>query len=106
VVKYYSGIRKDEGWKYSKDYGPLIKDVVKEMSRSMEEEYGERMNEKMQLAYVLPKSQLRLLNNKKIEEKIKKEENYEMKYGYERYIWEGHPKLEEISIERLKEWTS
>jgi hypothetical protein len=106
VVKYYSGKRKDEGWKYEKEYGPLIKDVVKEMKKEVEEGYGERMNEEMQLAYVLPNSQLKLLNNKKIEERIKKEENYEMKYGYERYIWEGHPKLEEITIETLKAWTS
>ena len=105
-MKYYSGKRKDEGWKYEKEYGPLIKDVVKEMKKEVEEEYGERMNEEMQLAYVLPNSQLKLLNNKKIEERIKKEENYEMKYGYERYIWEGHPKLEEITIETLKAWTS
>jgi hypothetical protein len=75
VLKYYVK-GEDEGWKYEKGYGVLIKDMVKvSIKKSEKKEIGE----KEQLEYVIPLKEI---------EKIKDEE-YKLKNTYHRYIWEG-----------------
>ena len=71
VYKYYVGESKEWGWKYKYEYGPLVKDVMEYECESERE--SKAYDVKRQEAYVLPK-----------------ELEGEMKWGFSKYIWEGH----------------
>jgi 5'-3' exonuclease len=66
------------------------------------------VNEITQLSYVLPKKSLKLLP-KKIHEKLMKTmddkypENCELEWSFCKYLWEAHPKLPSININKLEQ---
>jgi 5'-3' exonuclease len=110
VLKYYSGKEIDKGWKYGKDYGPLLSELseISKIEKKEKEEEEGWIRAKVQLAYVLPKESHKIIG----EETEKYLEGYKELYpkrikyqwDYCRYLWEAHPILPEIPLEELLKW--
>jgi 5'-3' exonuclease len=129
---YYNEELKSESEAYMLDYAPLLRDVLLLCDvlilgevlleckyceycklRSVEGEEFEREMCKLdaysQLSYVLPRSSLNLLP-KELEESLLKESSElyplscDLEIAYCSYLWECHPKLPEIGLERIKKW--
>ena len=101
VYNYYTK-GQDNGWDYRKTYGPLLKDIVRNID-SFQEESPIKINPVTpmeQMLYVLPKKGLYLLGDD-YEIKIGNIANYkddcECDISYKRYMWERHPKLPHVS---------
>ena len=97
-------------WSYSYSYPPLMKDLqryilqYKGIDKTLDK-HMEPFSVDLQLAYVLPKSNLNLSKNcNYLLEKYP--ENYPEKYGFQwafcRYFWEAHILLPNISSEKLE----
>ena len=69
---------------------------------------NEPVSQLTQLSYVLPKASLTLLP-KKIKETLIKNmhdnypDNCELEWSFCKYLWEAHPKLPNININKLEE---
>lgn len=117
VCTYYSGDCLDWKWKYNYHYPPLFSDVCKYIphfeTKFIEQQLSSRsfhsFSPYTQLAYVLPKQQLKLLPNK-----IQKflldhyselyHDEYEFQWAFCRYFWESHPILPKIELDILEKW--
>ena len=114
-IKYYSGNCTDWEWSYKYNYPPLFEDLIKYIpyfdTIYFENEIFKPINPFLQLAYVIPKSQLSLLP-KNIENKIKKDfiqcypDNINFHWAFCRYFWESHPVLPDINIQELDNYIS
>lgn len=109
VLKYYTVECKDWRWRYEKSYPPLLSDIEKNITKEkiVIVENKNAFSEYVQLAYVLPYSQLNLLP-KEICEELKtkyahlyKKENRYGKWVYKRYIWESNANLPYISLNEM-----
>ena len=114
VFKYYTKGCPDWRWKYNYSYPPLLTDLKNFVPHFETDFIKPNMNKpflpKVQLAYVLPREQLYLLN-------LKNEQLLHATYshlypqiiGFQwtfcRYFWEAHVKLPEITNTTLDRWT-
>jgi 5'-3' exoribonuclease 2 len=116
VFKYYSKGCPDWKWKYNYSYPPLLKDLMKYVPGKNEELIKEHVLNKpfhpfLQLSYVLPYSQHKLLPIK-IADFLKSNfityypKKYGLKWAFCRYFWEAHPEIPEIGVEMLENWDS
>ena len=117
VCAYYSGDCPDWKWKYNYHYPPLFSDLCKYIphfeTKFIEQQLTSRCKQSFspytQLAYVLPKQQLKLLP-----EKIQKFlldhyselycDEYQFQWAFCRYFWESHPVLPKIELDMLEQW--
>ena len=112
VFKYYTTGCVDWRWKYDFHYPPLLNDLknyIPSWDTSMIESNSNLpVTEIIQLSYVLPKKSLKLLP-KKIQDKLiktmsdKYPENCQLEWSFCKYLWEAHPKLPSININKLEE---
>ena len=112
VFKYYTSGCIDWRWKYDFHYPPLLNDLknyIPSWDTSMIETNNNLpVNEITQLSYVLPKKSLNLLP-KKVKYKLIKSfedkypENCELEWSFCKYLWEAHPKLPLININKLEQ---
>jgi len=125
--KYYTNACPDWRWTYNYHYAPLMADVLKFIP-ALDTELLEQQNDDnnsnnsnnssastrytplkpmVQLSYVLPKAGLSLLP-KTLERRILEtigecySENWEFEWSFCRYFWEAHPKMTQISIDKLE----
>jgi len=114
VLKYYTQGCPDWKWKYQYNYPPLFSDLKIyiphfEMDFIKPSKNNHSFSPQLQLAYVLPKSQLHLLP-KKIKDFLLKNYGeyypveYQMQWAFCRYFWESHPQLPEIPLNLLEQW--
>ena len=101
VYNYYTK-GEDNGWEYTKGYGALLKDIVKNMEYVQEDPPSKKIivSQLEQMLYVLPKKGLYLLGKdyeSKIDSRVKYEDDCECEISYKRYMWERHPKLSKIN---------
>jgi 5'-3' exonuclease len=110
VYRYYNEDCPNWKWKYNYHYPPLFSDLCKFVPKDGAEilsPEGGCVSPIMQLCYVLPRTNLRLLP-KRVEETIKNHylhlypERFEFKWAFCRYFWEAHPILPEITLDLLK----
>ena len=117
VCAYYSGDCPDWKWKYNYHYPPLFSDLCKYVphfeTKFIEQQLSSRSTHSFspytQLAYVLPKQQLKLLP-----EKIHKFlldhyselycDEYQFQWAFCRYFWESHPILPKMELDMLEKW--
>lgn len=115
VFKYYTNGCPDWKWKYNYSYPPLIKDLVKYVPKEkfdfIQPNESIPFSPYLQLAYVLPLSNLGLLPEpisrfliENFDEYYPTEYNF--KWAFCRYFWEAHPVLPDIPIETLENWNS
>jgi 5'-3' exonuclease len=113
VYKYYTKSCPDWRWKYNYNYPPLFTDLCKYTQFFVKESKIENKNrpylDYIQLAYVLPRSNLDLLPLRIREYLINNyvdlyPREYKFNWCFCRYLWEAHPILPEISIEILDDW--
>ena len=114
VFKYYTKGCPDWRWKYNYNYPPLLVDLQKFVPHFEMDFIKPNANKpflpKVQLAYVLPREQLYLLNLKN--EKLLHDayshlypQTVEFQWTFCRYFWEAHVKLPEITLITLDRWT-
>jgi 5'-3' exonuclease len=112
VFKYYTSGCPDWKWKYNYSYPPLLRDLIKYTPISNTEFILPHKNNfpfspYLQLAYVLPKSQLQLLP-RNMELHIRENyinyypDQYEFIWAFCRYFWEAHPVLNDIPKDILE----
>jgi 5'-3' exonuclease len=112
VYKYYTVDCPDWHWKYSYNYAPLLCDLVQyipdKKTAFIEDNDHLPFFSEVQLFYVLPRCQLKLMPVNFRELAMKKylylyPDEYEFHWAFCRYFWEAHPLLPNISIELLHE---
>ena len=108
---YYNSKCIDWRFKYNYNYPPLFQDLLKFIpyfeTRFLEEKEFNPINDKVQLAYVLPRDSLTLIPNININILTNTLNNYyKLDYDFEwafcRYFWESHVKIPELKIEELE----
>lgn len=119
--KYYTNACPDWRWTYDYHYAPLMMDVLKYMpaldTDLLEQQSDDNstnikgkhtpLKPMVQLSYVLPKAGLSLLP-KTLERRILEamdecySENWEFEWSFCRYFWEAHPKMAQLSIDKLE----
>ena len=119
--KYYTNTCPDWRWTYDYHYAPLMMDVLKYMpaldTDLLEQQSDDNstnikgkhtpLKPMVQLSYVLPKAGLSLLP-KTLERRILEamdecySENWEFEWSFCRYFWEAHPKMAQLSIDKLE----
>jgi 5'-3' exonuclease len=109
VFKYYTSGCPDWKWKYHHSYPPLFKDLIKYIPSNNRMEFilphskNKPFSPYLQLAYVLPGSQLSLLPNE-ITNYLRTNyhafypEQYDFLWAFCRYFWEAHPILPDIPM--------
>lgn len=113
VFKYYTTGCPDWKWKYNHSYPPLFKDLIKSIPNTNTMEFIiQHSNNKpfspyLQLAYVLPSSQLSLLPSNMmnfLRENYHQfyPEQYDFIWAFCRYFWEAHPILPDVPINILE----
>lgn len=117
VFKYYTSGCPDWKWKYKYSYPPLFKDIIQFIPRdsprnSLFEFIRPHDNNRpfspyLQLAYVLPGSQLTLLPSAMKQHILTNypeyyPHTYEFIWAFCRYFWEAHPILPDYSIDILE----
>jgi 5'-3' exonuclease len=111
VYMYYSGKGFDWRWSYDYNYPPLIKDLYMHIPTGNVRFINQRRDfypQKLQLAYVLPKSQATLLPNDILEiihekyPQLYSEEPYAFQWAFCRYFWESHVCFPEINMDILE----
>ena len=113
VFKYYTSGCPDWKWKYNYSYPPLFKDLIKSIPTIHNSELilphknNHPFSPYLQLAYVLPGSQLSLLplkmtNYLRVNHYEFYPEQYDFIWAFCRYFWEAHPILPDISIDILE----
>jgi len=114
VCKYYTTGCPDWNWRYKYNYPPLLVDLapyVPHHSTTFIKTNTKMFNSfspYVQLAYVLPISQLHLLPKKHMEWLLQKysdfypEKNIKFQWAFCRYFWESHICLPEMSEEILE----
>jgi len=114
VFKYYTVGCPDWKWKYNYSYPPLFKDLIQMIPSNNTIEFiiprsnNHPFSPYLQLAYVLPGSQLTLLPNA-MTNYLRKNHydfypaDYEFLWAFCRYFWEAHPILPEIKMDILDE---
>jgi len=77
VYEYYKGKEVLKRWRYEGNYGPLMKEILKEKKKNEEEEKVEEkeISKEESLEYIMPK---------------KGEEAKEYIWAYKRYFWEAN----------------
>jgi len=112
VFKYYTVGCPDWRWKYHHSYPPLFKDLIKYIPTDYTTEFilphsnNKPFSPYLQLAYVLPESQLSLLHSN-MTNYLRKYYSEYYPYQYEfiwafcRYFWEAHPILPDFQISIL-----
>jgi 5'-3' exonuclease len=112
VYKYYTIDCPDWHWKYSYNYAPLLGDLIHSIPDKNVVFIADNKNmpfyPEVQLFYVLPRAQLKLLPLHFREYVMKKYMHlypieYDFHWAFCRYFWEAHPLLPNISIELLNE---
>ena len=112
VFKYYMFDCPDWRWKYNYNYPPLFNDLlhyIPRLSTTFINHNRPPVKNNTQLAYVLSKHQLYLINNKSLEILKGKyshfyPENVEFNWAFCRYFWESHVCLPEIPMDIIDEW--
>jgi len=114
VFLYYSGKGFDWRWTYEYHYPPLLKDLFMYIQNDSNHDIkfiNQKRNfysQELQLVYVLPKSQNKLLKNGILEQLIDKypqlysEEPYEFQWAFCRYFWESHVCFPKINLNLLE----
>jgi len=111
VYMYYSGKGFDWRWCYDYNYPPLIKDLYMRIPNANIRFINQKRDfypQKLQLAYVLPKSQAALLPNDILEiihekyPQLYSEEPYAFQWAFCRYFWESHVCFPEINMDVLE----
>jgi len=113
VFKYYTSGCPDWKWKYKYSYPPLFKDIIQFIPRDSLFEFirphdnNRPFSPYLQLAYVLPGSQLTLLPSAMKEHILTNypeyyPHTYEFLWAFCRYFWEAHPILPDYSIDILE----
>ena len=114
VFKYYTHGCPDWRWKYNYNYPPLLVDLQRFVPHFETDFIKPNTNKpflpKVQLAYVLPREQLYLLNltNEKILHDAYSHlypHTVEFQWTFCRYFWEAHVKLPDITLTTLDRWT-
>ena len=117
VLSYYTSDCRDWRWKYRYSYPPLLSDllpIVPKYDVIFLKKCSLPFSPNVQLAYVLPFSQLHLLPDKIYSFLIEKhrelyiQEESKMKFQWSfcRHFWESHVILPDISLPTLIEWES
>ena len=117
VFKYYTVDCPQWRWRYRYHYPPLLADLYKHVPKKecdlicdTNSEHNIPFSSNVQLLYVLPKSNHRLLPEKIqtliLDPKYAEffAEDVEFKWAFCRYFWEAHADLPEISIDVLDSW--
>jgi 5'-3' exonuclease len=117
VLSYYTSDCRDWRWKYRYAYPPLLTDlsvVVPKYDVNFLTKCSLPFPPHVQLAYVLPFSQLHLLPpkfysflmEKHSELYIQNESKMKFQWSFCRHFWESHVILPEIPLSVLKQWES
>jgi len=108
---YYNSKCIDWRYKYNYNYPPLFQDLIKYVpyfeTRFLKDEIYNPINDKIQLAYVLPRDSLYLIPNININKLLNEYNNYyKLDYDFEwafcKYFWECHVKIPDFKIEVLE----
>jgi len=106
---YYTSGCPDWDWYYKYDYPPLLSDLIKFVpyfqTSFIKIKPENPVSSMIQLAYVLPKSQLTLLPNNiysKLKDKKWYSDEFTFKWSFCKYFWECHVNFEPIDILELK----
>ncbi len=106
---YYTSGCPDWDWHYKYDYPPLLCDLLKFIpyfkTKFIENKPENPVDPLVQLAYVLPISQLHLLPNDiyvKLKNKSWYSDDFSFKWSFCKYFWECHIVFEPIDIQELK----
>jgi len=112
VYMYYSGKGFDWRWSYEYNYPPLIKDLYMYVPNNNDVKFINQKRDfypqQLQLAYVLPKSQNKLLPTQILETINEKypqlytEEPYDFQWAFCRYFWESHVCFPEVNMGMLE----
>ena len=111
TFKYYSEGCFDWRWKYKYDYPPLLQDLIKFIpyfdTEFIKKKTPNPVDSQTQLAYVLPKQSLELIDtkSKKLLEPYLNTwytEDIDFKYSYCKYFWESHIILPEITVDDIE----
>ncbi len=111
TFKYYQNDCLDYRWSYKYNYAPLFSDVIKyipEMQTDFINLNPERpINNKVQLAYVLPKNYLYLLGTNIEKTLINKyteyyDENKEILWSWNKYFWQSNVIYPYLNIDELE----
>jgi len=96
VFKYYTNDCPDWRWKYNYHYPPLLKDLIKYIPSScrdfIENQVAQPFEPSKQLAYVLPKEYMYLIQDENILKDIENNtpDKYEFMWAFKRYLWEAY----------------
>lgn len=111
TLAYYSVGCKNLRWKYNYHYAPLLRDLapmIPHFDTTMVSPNYAPLHATTQLAYVLPKPALGLLDDairRRLLEKLPDfyRDNCEFQWAFCKYFWESHPLLPEVEIETIEE---
>jgi len=114
TMKYYTHGCPDWHWKYSYEYAPLLKDMVRYIpcfdKTFISENENEPIHELMLLAYVTPRSSIQRLLPGPLYERIIKDhpewymDGCKFRWAYCRYFWECHAVMNEIDLKELSSY--
>lgn len=112
TFKYYTIGCQDWRWKYKYHYPPLLIDLCKYIPNfntcMIDKTINTPVSHYVQLAYVLPKDSLHFLPKKIYNHMLNKFDDYyncqvNLKWDFCTYIWESHPELPELSIDKIEQ---
>lgn len=115
TMKYYTKGCPDWRWCYNYNYPPLLADLIHFTpyfeTELIETKAPSPVTELVQLCYVIPKQNLKLLPSKLYNSLIKKHDNWyntdcEFVWAFCRYFWEAHVQLPEININELEKFVN
>jgi 5'-3' exonuclease len=113
VFHYYTGDCLDWRWKYQWSYPPLLTDLIKyipvKQTHMLIKQPASPFPPAIQLAYVLPPSQLHLIPDSLRRHLLEHysylyPNEYEFVWAFCRYFWEAHPILPDIPLALLDDW--
>lgn len=108
-LAYYNTGCKDWRWSYKYNYPPLLRDIYPLVPyfdiEMIEGKMPEYIDQQVQLAFVLPRSNFNLLSKKNaIILGDLMNYKYNIEYSYCRYIWEGHIEIDNsLNVEQIEE---
>jgi hypothetical protein len=115
VFQYYVSSCPSWRWRYKYSYPPLLNDLVSHIPHFDTDFIPDSLRDALpfthdlQLAYVLPKSQLHLLTPK-IRGFLLDHypeyfvDDFSFQWAFCRYFWESHPLLPDIPVDLLEQW--
>ena len=115
TFKYYTHKCPDWRWHYKYNYPPLLQDLIKYIPYFqidfIEDKPKNPVSSSVQLAYVLPKESLSLINNNISEKLIREKPEWyntdcRFEWSFCKYFWESHVLLPNIDLNQLEQFVN